>query len=211
MRWLAIICMSLFGLTWLTPLRSAGGWGWDTGNAFGFAALSLVLFLQIDSGRGIGLKRHQALAWLAAGVACLHAVYFVLLDKTIFEYLKPTMPLYMAIGLFALLLLIAIPITSLGVVRKRGYASHGGFRHLHWWLSVILITASGYHLLDSGFYLNTGPQAVLLILLLAAFALWPRMPYSGPAIESVGEAAAVRWAAGLLALISLVFVVLRNL
>lgn len=210
MRWLAVISMSLFGLTWLTPQRSGGGWGWDTANAIGFAAFSLILYLQIDKGRGRGLRRHQALAWLAASLVCMHAVFFWLLDETSLEYLKPTMPLYMAAGLFALALLVAVPVASPGAARRLGNANHGGFRLQHWWLSVILIAAAGYHLLGSGFYLNTRLQGILLVLLLTGLALWPRMPYPGIAAGPVAAGAAVRRAVAVLALISIVFVLARN-
>lgn len=211
MRWLGFIGLLLVGLTFVSPTSVGAGWFWDTGNWFGFSALALTLYLYIDSGRGRGAKRHQALAWLAVGAAACHVIFFIVLDATIIEYLQPTMPLYMAIGIVALVLLIVTAVTSMADVRRRLYANRGEFKNLHWWFSGLLLATTGYHVVGSAFYYNTKLQMLLLTLLLVSLALWPRSRLAVPAIGARTTASSLRWAVGVLVLVGIVLVLPRNL
>ena len=211
MRWLGFIGLLLVGLTFVAPLSSGGGWFWDIGNWLGFAALALMLHLFIDSGRGRGVKRHQSLAWLAVGAAVCHAIYFVVLDATLIEYLQPTMPIYMAIGILALVLLLVTAITSITAVRRRLYASRDEFKRLHWWFSALLLATAGYHVIGSAFYYNTTLQMLLLTILIAGLALWSRSHLSVPTVTHRPPSSAIKWAVGVLVAIGIVFVLPRNL
>ena len=164
----------LCALAWLTPAPAAGGWLWDVGNGLGFVALALLLVLSLEPGRS---RLHRALAWLAVGAAFVHGGYLLALDATLLEYLKPTMPPYMAAGLLALALLVLSALTS-GKARRRIFPGRRAFRRLHWALSTLVIAGAGYHVAGSAFYFNQGHQMALLAALLAAFAAWPR--FFGP-------------------------------
>ena len=168
--WLPVIAAVLCALAWLTPTPAAGGWLWDLGNGLGVVAFALILVLSLEPGRS---RLHRPLAWLAVGAASVHGGYLLVLDATLVEYLKPTMPPYMAAGLVALALLALSALTS-GKVRRRIFPSQRAFRHLHWIFSSVVIAGSAYHVVGSAFYLNEGHQMALLAMLLVAFAAWPR-------------------------------------
>ncbi len=199
-------------MAWLTPTPAAGGWLWDFGNGLGFVALAFILVLSLEPGRS---RLHRPLAWLAVSAAVVHGGYLLVLDATLLEYLKPTMPPYMVAGLLALVLLALSTLAS-GKVRRRIFPGQRAFRRLHWTLSAIVIAGAGYHVAGSAFYINEGHQIALVATLLAVFAAWPRVPgptrwmlrpYSG---SSHGWLLARRVLA-VLAVVSLVLVVPRNL
>lgn len=199
-------------LAWLTPTPAAGGWLWDFGNGLGFVAFALILVLSLEPGRS---RLHRALAWLAVGAAVFHAGYLLALDATLLEYLKPTMPPYMAVGLLALALLVLSALFS-GKARRRIFPGRRAFRRLHWALSAVVIAGVGYHVAGSAFYINQGHQIALLATLLAAFAAWPR--FFGPAGQLLRRHAVsqhgwllTRQVLAALAVASLLLVALRNL
>ena len=210
--WLPVITAVLCALAWLTPTPTAGGWLWDFGNGLGFVALALILVLSLEPGRS---RLHRPLAWLAVGAAVAHGGYLLALDATLLEYLKPTMPPYMAAGLLALALLALSALAS-GKARRRVFPSRRAFRRLHWALSTAVIAGAGYHLAGSAFYFNQGHQVALLAALLAAFAAGPKIP--GPTLWMLRPYPASRQGMLLtrqvfaaLAVASLVLVALRNL
>ena len=199
-------------MAWLTPTPAAGGWLWDFGNGLGFVAFALILVLSLEPGRS---PLHRPLAWLAVGAALVHAGYLLALDATLLEYLKPTMPPYMAAGLLALALLALSGLSS-GKARRRIFPGHRDFRRLHWVLSALVIAGAGYHVAGSAFYLNEGFQTALLAALLAAFAASPRFPKPTGQLLRPHSAARHGWllarqVLAALAVASLILVVPRNL
>ena len=199
-------------MCWLTPTPAAGGWLWDFGNGVGFVAFALILVLSLEPGRS---RLHRPLAWLAVGAAVAHGGYLLALDATLLEYLKPTMPPYMAAGLLALALLALSALTS-GRVRRRIFPGRRAFRRLHWVLSAVVIAGAAYHVAGSAFYINQGHQMALFATLLAAFAAWPR--FFGPTgwllrphADSQHGWLLTRQVLGALAVASLLLVVPRNL
>ena len=202
----------LCALAWLTPTPAAGGWLWDFGNGLGFVAFALILVLSLEPGRS---RLHQALAWLAVGAALVHGGYLLAMDAILLEYLKPTMPAYMAAGLLALALLVLSALFS-GKARRRIFPGRRAFRRLHWVLSAVVIAGAGYHVAGSAFYINQGHQVALLAALLAAFAAWSR--FFGPTgwllrphADSQHGWLLTRQVLAALAVVSLLLVVLRNL
>ena len=144
---------------------------WDFGNGLGFVAFALILALSLEPGRS---RLHRPLAWLAVGAVTVHGGFLLALDATLLEYLKPTMPPYMAAGLLAFVLLALSALTS-GKARRRVFPSGQAFRHLHWTLSIAVIVGAGYHVAGSAFYLNASHQVALLATLLAVVAAWPKL------------------------------------
>ena len=210
--WLPVITAALCALAWLTPTPAAGGWLWDFGNGLGFVAFALILALSLEPGRS---RLHRALAWLAVGAALLHGGYLLALDATLLEYLKPTMPPFMAAGLLALGLL-ALSVLTAGKVRRRIFSGRQAFRRVHWALSAIIIAGAGYHVAGSAFYVNQGHQMALLGALLAVAVLWPVLPgprrwMLKPYAVSGGTGLLGRQVFAALAVVCLTLVVLRNL
>lgn len=156
--WLPVIAAVLYALAWLTATSAAGGWLWDLGNGLGFVAFALILALSLEPGRS---PLHRPLAWLAVGATVAHGGYLLASDATLLEYLKPTMPPYMAAGLLALGLLVLSALSS-GKARRRIFPSRPTFRRVHWALSTVVIAGAGYHVAGSAFYFNEGRQMALL-------------------------------------------------
>ncbi len=169
MRLLTGIGTLLCIATWLTPTPAGGGWLWDLGNGIGLAALALVLALSFEPGRA---NRHRLLAWAAVLLTAVHGGYLLLLDDTLLEYLKPTMPAYMGAGLFALVLLVVVALTS-SRGRRRKFYDRRGFRHVHWAFATLVVGLAGYHIAGSGFYLNHWAGTALFTAVLLGCVAWP--------------------------------------
>jgi len=141
-----VLCLALLLPTWFVGGRGAG-WFWETANAAGFAALVLLLYLCIASGRGAGYERHRARGWCAVALTAIHAIWFLVLDPAVREYLKPAAPLYMWAGLIAALLLIALAASSGRRARRTLFERH--FRNEHWWLGALALAGVAWHVAGS--------------------------------------------------------------
>ena len=175
MRWLGVLGAAVCALTWLTLSPVGGGWLWDLGNALGFVGLAVILTLNFEPGH---TRAHRALAWVAVAAVSVHGAYLLVLDGTVMEYLKLTLPAHMTAGLLALALLTLGALTA-SRARRRPAAVRQGFRGLHWAFSVVATAGAGYHVLGSAFYLNNGLQISLFVALLAGCVAWPGLRWSG--------------------------------
>ena len=211
MRRLALLGAAVCALTWLTPTPAVGGWLWDLGNALGFVGLAAMLALNFESGHG---RAHRALAWFAVAAVIVHGAWLLVLDETVVEYLKVTMPGYMAAGLLAFAVLFLVVLVS---ARARHPApGRQGFRGPHWTLSVMAVAGAGYHVAGSAFYLHDRLQLVLFAGLLAGCVAWPRLRWPSRVnwrLDGDGEyrQALLRQVIALLVLAGAVLVLPRNL
>jgi hypothetical protein len=150
----------------------SGGFWWDFLAALGYCALALIAFMGWDSEspvRAPRLRLHRNLAILAAVVATVHALGYLVIDLTVLEYLMPAAPNYMLLGVLAWLLLIATTYSSLPAPRKRAYSDFGAFRSWHRALYLLLLGASAWHVFATEFSLTSIWQvAALLSLLIGA-------------------------------------------
>ena len=152
-------------------LPSAGFW-WDFLAALGFCAFTLIAFMGWESESPVRtprLRLHRNLAFLATLIATGHALGYLILDTTIVEYLLPSAPNYMLLGILAWLLLLATTYSSLPGPRKRTYSAFSSFRYWHRALYLLLLGLSAWHVFGTEFSLSSLWQvATLLILLIGA-------------------------------------------
>jgi hypothetical protein len=154
------------------PLLGAG-WYWSLGNGLGFVAMAGLLYLMMDARKGGRVKAHQLVSYAVVGAIVLHGLWFLIGETITLEYLKLGAPLYMWSGLLALFLIAFVSITGLPTQRRQAYQYHYQFKYWHRWISVVIIVASVYHIVASGFYLKYWYQWVLLIVLSLGCCFYP--------------------------------------
>jgi hypothetical protein len=143
------------------------------GNGLGFAALSCLAWLCLDTRRGGKIRYHQQLGYWATALLVAHIAWFLLGDTTTWEYLKSSAPAWMWSGWLSVALIVLLVVSSARRNRSQAYENHTGFRRWHRWLTVLLLAAAGHHVCGSGFYLREWYQWCLLALLLSACLLLP--------------------------------------
>lgn len=144
------------------------GWFWDAGNALGFAAFGGLLYLTITSNRRLDVRAHQLLGYGVLFVAIAHALWFLLGDAAMTEFLKPGAPDYMWLGLVSLLLLGILMTVALVPDRMRVHQSYPAFKYWHRVVAVATIASATYHIVVSNFYLAAWYQALLIVLITLA-------------------------------------------
>jgi hypothetical protein len=105
----------------LCPLPASGGVLWDIGIALGYAALVVAITLYLYPLRGEGLPhkrlftltQHRRIGWIALVLGLLHAAILLVSQPLIGHYLLPSAPLYMLLGLIALIALAILVATGL--------------------------------------------------------------------------------------------------
>jgi|GEM_PF-1180262 len=180
---LAYACVPLGLVLW------ANGSGvdrvWDLAMGLGVAAATIVALLPVLSARwwagaqgGSSLLRlmqrlHRDLAWLCMGFVLLHVLALLWLEPRTLDYLLLSAPGYMLAGLGALLLMLALIVSSSARLKRRW--PQGVWRRWHAAMSLGVVALGLWHLLGAGFYFaGLGAQAALLCLLgvPAVIALW---------------------------------------
>ena len=105
----------------LCPLPASGGIPWDIGIAVGYAALVVAVTLYLYPLRGEGLphkrlftlSQHRRVGWIALVLGLLHAAILLAAQPLVGHYLLPSAPLYMLLGLIALIALAVLVATGL--------------------------------------------------------------------------------------------------
>ncbi len=105
----------------LCPLPASGGILWDIGIAVGYAALVVAVTLYLYPLRGEGLphkrlftlSQHRRIGWIALVLGLLHAAILLVSQPLVGHYLLPSAPLYMLLGLTALIALAILVATGL--------------------------------------------------------------------------------------------------
>ena len=105
----------------LCPLPASGGILWDIGIAVGYAALVVAVTLYLYPLRGEGLphkrlftlSQHRRIGWIALVLGLLHAAILLVSQPLVGHYLLPSAPLYMLLGLIALIALAILVATGL--------------------------------------------------------------------------------------------------
>lgn len=185
---LRLFLLLVFALTFLVLPRLGGGWFWDFGNGLGLVAFVGLLFQMIPCRRGKTLKRHEWLGYAVLGLSFAHAGWLLTGDPAVRFYLLPGAPLYMWLGLAALVLLAALTLLARMPERKRLHRGYTQFRQVHRWLGFALVLAAALHILLSGFYLRRWWQGAALIALTLAASLgrsqWARLGTPPPAASA---------------------------
>lgn len=147
---------------------------WDLLNGAGFAACGLFVYLSwlsASPARQPGLAAHADLALWICLFASVHALGLLLAEPTLLEYLAPGAPLYMIVGVLALLVLLLLTAASWPGARERIWRSWPAFRAWHRWLWLGLLVAIAWHVIGAGFYLDTGAARLLGLAVLVVLPL----------------------------------------
>jgi hypothetical protein len=127
----------------LCPLPASGGILWDIGIAVGYAALVVAVTLYLYPLRGEGLphkrlftlSQHRRIGWIALVLGLLHAAILLVSQPLVGHYLLPSAPLYMLLGLTALIALAILVATGLAARSALRSASTRGTKasepHIH--------------------------------------------------------------------------------
>jgi hypothetical protein len=105
----------------LCPLPASGGILWDIGIALGYGALVVAVTLYLYPLRGEGLphkrlftlSQHRRIGWITLVLGLLHAAILLISQPLVGHYLLPSAPLYMLLGVIALIALAVLVATGL--------------------------------------------------------------------------------------------------
>ncbi len=171
------------GLLLAAALPVLGGWvglGWElsqmAGLASGLACIALcgapVRPRDSVPPTLLSLDWHRFIGWAALSAGILHVAGLVLVDHTVVEYLKPTMPLYQLSGFAAMLTLLFLVLSSAAGVRRRLWASHRGFQAVHVILGCVAVLLIVIHVVATDRYLNgRGRRALFIAVAIGALLM----------------------------------------
>jgi len=172
-------------LLWPVPPRINLAWDWA--NYMGYLALAIGLFLLVYRGRAhtfppysgrFFANLHRDLGYIAVLLLGGHVGMLLVEEPLLLEHLKPSAPLHMLSGLLALILMLLLLGTSIPTVRRRLWPNYHLFRHIHGLVAVAIALLAFYHVLVSGFYLNSPWKVGLLsATVLALLSYYARAKY----------------------------------
>jgi len=153
----------------LLPVRfPAAGFWWDWLAGLGFCGLAMIAYLGWDSespATSPRLRLHRNIALLATILTGVHATGYLIDDLILIEYLKPTAPPYMLLGIAAFTVMVGTTITALPAPRQYFYTGFSSFRNWHRWLVALVLIGSIWHVIGTDFTITTPMQTGFLILL----------------------------------------------
>ena len=167
MKRLVFTVTSVLIVTFLAAPGLGAGWAWDIGNGIGFLAFAGLLYLSKIGGSGRNVRAHQLLGFLVLGVTVTHVLWFLVLDATVIEYVKPGAPPHMWTGIASFLMLVVLIFISLPEYRLRLHRRYALFKFWHLSLALLAMMGAGHHIVVSGFYLREPYQVALFLLLVA--------------------------------------------
>lgn len=200
---LAVMIAAVFLVTFLAAPTLGGGWFWDIGAGLGYLAFAGLLFQMIPWREKNGWRAHEWLGYGVLGAALGHVFWLLAGDGTARVYLQPGAPLYMWLGLFALLALAALTILARMPDRVRRHRGYRAFRRTHRLLGLGVAFGAAAHVALSGFYLPAAAQVAVFATLTLGVCLgrrhWARFGPARaapvPAFLLIGAAAVALFAA----------------
>jgi DMSO/TMAO reductase YedYZ heme-binding membrane subunit len=171
------------GLASTAALPLAAGFttvGWEISEILGFAAALACLALCGSPVRPrqsvppvlLSLSRHELLGWIALGAAALHVLVAAITDRTVFEYLKPSAPLYQWAGIVALLVLLVLTLSSVAGSRRRLWRSHRNFQATHIALGCLALVLLAMHVITADRYTRGyGRRALFIVAAVGGVAM----------------------------------------
>jgi predicted CXXCH cytochrome family protein len=112
----------------------------------------------------VSLKLHTLIGWLALAAVVLHIGGLILADRIVWEYLKPSAPLYQLAGIAAATILLAVVLTGTAPLRRRVWTSHRSFQATHVVLGCLLIALITVHVIATDRYIGGRGRRVLILV-----------------------------------------------
>ena len=171
------LCVLLIGL--LPAVSGFVGVTWELSQVCGLAGFVACIVLAGAPIRPrlarprtlLSLGTHARLGWIALGAVALHVAGLLVSDHRVFEYLKPTAPLYQLAGILAAILLVVLTVSAIAGSRRRLFASHRGFQAIHVTASGALLCLSAVHVVVTGRYAGNRWSQWLIIAAVAGGTL----------------------------------------
>lgn len=198
---LVYVLAPLLALRWRGPVPI--DFWWDAFIATGLAGAGALALLPLLAARWWAARSpeadrlrvvqvlHRQLSYLLCALLLVHVLGLSVLEPRVLDYLLPTAPGYMLAGLVALLLVLALILTSLYRAQLRW--AHAGWRRWHAGMSAVAVALTGWHLLGSAYWVATpaacGTSLWLLgvpTLLTLAWHRWPLSRSAGGAPSAPG-------------------------
>ncbi len=163
--------VALFLLAGLPLFSGFVGVGWEFSQLAGLGAAILCVCLCGAPLRArnatpptlMSLRRHSLLGWLAVVAVALHVGGLLLTDRSVLEYLKPSMPIYMAAGVLATLLLLLLVASAALPARQHLWSNHRIFQANHVIAGGLFIAMTAVHVISTGRYIGGHARTVLLL------------------------------------------------
>ena len=161
------------------------GYAWDFANAVGLLGACLLGLLFVIGGRPqprplyegkFFLRLHRDLGFAAVALLLAHIVVLLVDEPLLIEDLLPSAPGYMLAGLASAILMLVLAVSSLSRVRPRWSSSAASFRRWHYGGSLLALLLMAVHMLGAGYYSGGVWKGALLVALMLAVAVWPRLP-----------------------------------
>lgn len=161
------------------------GYAWDFANAAGVLGACLLGLLFVIGGRPqprplyegkFFLRLHRDLGFAAIALLLAHIVVLLVDEPLLIEDLLPSAPGYMLAGLASAILMLVLAVSSLSRVRPRWSSSAASFRRWHYGGSLLALLLMAVHVLGAGYYSGGVWKGALLVALMLAVAVWPRLP-----------------------------------
>ncbi|WP_236200045.1 ferric reductase-like transmembrane domain-containing protein [Pseudomonas pseudonitroreducens] len=202
------------------------GYAWDFANAAGLLGACLLGLLFVIAGRPqprplyegkFFLRLHRDLGFAAVALLLVHIGVLLVDEPLLIEDLLPSAPGYMLAGLASAILMLVLAISSLNRVRPRWSRSAASFRRWHYGGSLLALLLMAVHVLGAGYYSGGIWKGALLVVLMLAAAIWPRLPKPGNGISGRQRNTAQRatWfalaASGVIVGLSALYSLLANL
>jgi Class III cytochrome C family len=208
-RRVVVACVLAAGLL-LVPLPASGGILWDIGIGVGYGALVFAITLYLYPLRGEGLphkrlftlSQHRRLGWIALILGALHGAILLLAQPLVGHYLLPSAPLYMLLGLAALIVLAVLVTTGLQARSALRNASPARTSprtpasvrtppfsvSTHAILAALLVGFIAAHIIGSAQLIDSAIKSAALCLLLALPLLWAslRVTFLRPRVHKGG-------------------------
>ncbi len=163
--------LALLLVALLPVLTRTVHWRWELASIAGLVSAVGVLALcgypvrprEIHPPATLSLNRHRDLGFVVLGLALVHTVSLLVIDPSVWEFAKPTMPWYQAAGWAGLLLLGVLGATSTRRPRRVVWRQHRGFQAFHVVSSVLAVVLITVHVVVSARYAHGVLRASLVL------------------------------------------------
>lgn len=149
--------------------QPSASWMWETINGLGLACIAILVATAVDARTPAtrnSLRLHQGFALVAASLAALHALGFLILDPLLFEHLKPTAPLHMWMAVLSLILLLVVTGVSFAPWRQRVFGDFRAFRFWHVALTLLVLLSALVHVAETDAAFRSSLRVWLLAVLM---------------------------------------------